>query len=214
MQLPISNPPSGSSTTDKFAYGIVLVDPVTGASVIPQGLFVGLRAMTTQSYTEANVKNGLQYEANSPLISLAAAANSDILFTTGSKPVIIKSRTIAFSGVGISAAVYEAPTITANGTAIAAYNLSRIIPTAAVSTLSSGPTVTATGTQISAKTFAIGSTGVGNSSLGTYAVSGSERVLKPQTSYLLRITNTGPDTCSISAYISWYEGTPDLPVAG
>ena len=34
---------------------------------------VGLRALTVQSYTEANVKNGLQYETSSDAVALTAS---------------------------------------------------------------------------------------------------------------------------------------------
>lgn len=39
------------------------------------------------------------------------------------------------------------------------------------------------------------------------------RVLKPNTKYLLRITNNDAAAQKIAAYLTWYEGTPDLPEA-
>ncbi len=174
--------------------------------------FRGLRAIITQSYTEANVKNGLQYEASGIAASLAAGANFDVEFQTGAKPVIVKGRQISFTGTQITATVFEAPT-TSGGSAATVYNLNRINPVATTCTVKTGITVSATGTQISAPTYGIGSAGTGNSVNGTYAVDGAERVLKPNTKYLLRITNNDAATQKAAAIFSWYEGTTDLPEA-
>ncbi|MGL5218510.1 MAG: hypothetical protein ACRC8G_03285, partial [Plesiomonas shigelloides] len=92
-------------------------------------------------------------------------------------------------------------------------NLSRVAPQAAGVTVFQGPTVTATGTQISAPNAALGSTAVGQNVAGTYAARGAERVLKPNTTYLLRVINNDTASCKIAVWATWYEGTPDLPLS-
>lgn len=174
--------------------------------------FRGLRALVTMSYTEANIKNGLQFEASGLAATLATGANFDVEFQTGVKPVIVKGRQISFTGTQITATVFEAPT-TSGGTAVTAYNMNRINPVATTCTIKTGVTVTATGTQISAPTYGIGSAGNGNNVRGTFAIDGAERILKPNTKYLLRITNNDAATQKAAAVFSWYEGTPDLPEA-
>lgn len=174
--------------------------------------FRGLRALVTQSYTEANVKSGLQFEASVYNATVAAGTNFDIEFQTGTKPVIIKDRQVAFTGAGITINVYEAPTTSA-GTAGTVYNLNRRNPIAATASYKTAPTVTAAGTQVGATTYGLGGTGAGPSSVSAFVTPGVERVLKPSTKYLLRITNNDAAAQRIAAYITWYEGTPDLPEA-
>ena len=174
--------------------------------------FKGLRALVTQSYTEANVKNGLQFEASEYNAAVAAGANFDIEFNTGSKRVIVKDRQIAFTGTGVTIDVYEVPT-TSGGTAGTVYNLNRINPVAATATYKTAPTVTATGTKVGATAYRLGGTGVGPTEVSPFAAPGVERVLKPNTKYLLRITNNDAAAQKIAAYLTWYEGTPDLPEA-
>lgn len=174
--------------------------------------FRGLRALVTQSYTEANVKNGLQFEASGYNAAVAAGASFDIEFQTGTKPVIIKDRQVAFTGAGITINAYEAPTTSA-GTAGTVYNPNRRNPIAATASYKTAPTVTAPGSQFGATTYGFGGTGVGPSSVSAFATPGMERVLKPNTRYLLRITNNDAAAQKIAVYITWYEGTPDLPEA-
>lgn len=194
-----------------LAQVVAIVDP-SGVQSFPTGLFVGLRAMTMQSYVEANVKNGLQFEFGTQATTVATGANLDILFVTGAKPVIIKDRAISFNGAGIAAVVYETPTVSANGTALFVGNLSRIAPQSTTISAYQGPTVSNAGTQISAPNASIGSTAQGQSVTGTFSTGGAERILKPNTSYLLRITNNDTSSCKIAVYVTWYEGTPDLPL--
>lgn len=174
--------------------------------------FRGLRALVTQSYTEANVKNGLQFEASGYNAAVAAGANFDVEFQTGAKLVIIKDRQVAFTGAGITINVYEAPTTSA-GTAGTVYNLNRRNPVTATASYKVAPTVTATGIQVGATVYGLGGSGVGPSVVSAFVTTGVERVLKPSTKYLLRITNNDAAAQRIAAYITWYEGTPDLPEA-
>ncbi|MNK82080.1 hypothetical protein D3C87_1018430 [compost metagenome] len=168
--------------------------------------------MTTQNYTEANVKNGVQYEASALVTALAALASIDTVFITGAKPVIIKARQLAFDGHGLTARVYRGPTYT-GGAAIPIYNLNEVNPVATTVQALSGATVTGTGVEFGAPTFAIGSDLQGQSLQGAYSVAGQERLLAPNTTYLLRVTSTDPtDPQRVSTYLTWYEGRPDLPL--
>lgn len=174
--------------------------------------FRGLRALVTQSYTEANVKNGVQFEASGYNAAVAAGGNFDVEFNTGSKPVIIKDRQIAFTGTGITVNVYETPTTSA-GTAGTVYNLNRINPVAATVSFKTAPTVTGTGTQVGTTNYGIGGSGVGQTVVSAFSSQGAERILKPNTKYLLRITNNDAAAQKIAAYLTWYEGGTDLPEA-
>jgi len=191
--------------------GIVL-DDAYYPSGFPDGIFTGTRAMTTQTYTEANVKNGLSYEAVLPRTAFAGGADLDVFIQTGSKPVIVKSVSIGYSGRGITSTTYESPTVSANGTAIPVYNSNRISPVAGEVALYSGPAVSIIGTKAFASSVSIGSSGNGQTTTGSYALAGNERILKPNTKYLRRVHNDDTDSGFLTIQFNWYEGTPDLPL--
>lgn len=170
----------------------------------------GLRALTCQDYTSVNVKKGVQYEIASNTAALADGANIDTIFITGPLPVIIKSRIVKFNGTSLTTRVYRAPTH--SGGAIAPYfNLNDKDPVVGGVVIRTGVTVTAVGTEFGAPTFDVGSAGQGNSSLSTYSVTGIERVLRPNTTYLQRITNDSGSVQRVTSYLTWYEGDPDFP---
>ncbi|MCY1435908.1 hypothetical protein D9M71_520190 [compost metagenome] len=166
--------------------------------------------MTMQNFTEANVKNGVQYEVSSNTAELANGAHIDTIFITGDQPVLIKNRIVQFSGVSLLTRVFRAPTYT-GGSPVPYFNLDDISPVTGGVQVIGGATVTDTGVEFGAPTYSIGSAGVGNSSLSTYSTQGIERRLRPNTTYLQRITNDSGATQRVSGYLSWYEGDSDLP---
>lgn len=178
---------------------------------VPKGLYSGTRAVTQQSYTEANVKNGVQFEVSSPHATLAAGASQDVIFITGDVPVLIKGRFLKFNGVLLSTNVYRAPTYT-GGTPVTVYNLNDRFPVPSTVQVLSGPTVSNVGTQFGATTYDLGSTGLGNEQLSVYSTPGVERVLRPNTTYLLRITNLDGDSQIVTSSLTWYEGETDFPL--
>lgn len=193
--------------------GSVTLDSGMLAGAMPVGLFAGTRAITVQNYIEANVKNGVQYEISANVAALGIGANIDTIFTTGAKPVVIKSRIVKFNGTSLATRVYRAPTFT-GGTIAPYFNLNDRNPVTGSVVVRSGATVSAPGVEFGAPTFDIGSDGQGNSSLSTYAVTGIERLLAPNTTYLQRVTNDSPAIQRVSTYLTWFEGDTDLPVGG
>lgn len=179
----------------------------------PPGVFEGNRALNVQTYTETNVKRGVQFEASSFVASVAAAANVDVLITTGNLPVTIKNREIATTATTATYTLYKNPTATA-GTSVPVYNLNTnpAIAQSTGVTIAMAATTTSPGTQVSASTYIIGSTGVGQTVLGTFDTLGIERQLAPNTTYLVRFTNTGSATCNVSVSTTWFEGITDLPL--
>lgn len=172
---------------------------------LDERVYTGLKALTVQPFVEANVKNSTQWEFSSLNPSLGAGLFQDSVFIVGSQPVIIKSRQITFTGSGITAQVFETPTYT-GGTTASIYNLNRVLPNAPLSSIVTGVTTTVTGVQISAPTYAFGADTSAPKTVGTFATAGIERVLKPNTAYLLRITNNDASACKIAVYTTFYEG--------
>lgn len=183
------------------------------AEGFPPGAFVGLRALTTQTYIEANVKNGVQYEASAENLGVAAGASIDVVVKTGANPVLVKQRKIDFNGARCHARVFRNTVFTAgSGVLVPYYNMNLRNAVAGTVEVRVGATVSDIGVEAGAPTFALGSTGQGQTALGSYALSGIERLLAPNSNYALRITNPNAAPMDITTYLSWYEGGIDLPV--
>ena len=182
----------------------------TGVTVAPAGLYEGTRAMTTQSYNEANVKNGVQHEG-STLLTLAGSASNDTIFLTGALPVSLKGRFISYTGDGVQGDIFEAPTYT-GGIDTPYQNANAINPVVGLAKILVGPAVTVDGVLKFAPAYSIGNQS--NQGKGSSAsVLGEERILKPNTAYLLRLTSLDTASQQVSSFLTWYEGELDLPLA-
>lgn len=191
----------------------LVVTPVTSRNY-PNGIFEGFRAMTTQPYTEANIKNGSQFELSILNASVAVSATVDVIFQTGSLPVLVKDRQVATTATLAEYHSYKNPTAVA-GAALPFYNLNTNTAIAQVSTVSIhlATSVSAVGTEISAPTYVVGGSGIGTATVSTFATNGASRVLVPNTTYLARFINTGSAPCAVASYLQWYEGVFDIPLS-
>lgn len=172
---------------------------------IDERVYTGLKAFTVQSFVESNSKNGTQYEYTVSNNAVAAGTNFDIIMTTGSKPVLIKNRQVSFTGAEVQISVFKGTVFTAGNT-VNIFNLNTSMVAPSVSSVKSSPTISNVGTQTGATTATYGTPDQGNRAIGTYGLTGTERVLAPNTNYLLRITNADTVACKVSAYVSFYEG--------
>jgi len=168
-------------------------------------VYTGLKGLTVQPFIEANVKNGTQWEVSFENSAVLAGASVDAVLQTGDQYVLIKSRLLSFTGSEIEASVYKNPTFT-EGTNLPVYNLNTAVTSSPLAVFKSGVIVSNTGTEIAAKTHAYGADTNVNQAIGSYSVAGIERVLLPNTAYLLRITNQAATSIKISGYITFYEG--------
>lgn len=198
-----------SGVTGYSTYKVVIWrtdDPVT---LIPGGAYVGDSAAVSQSTVEVHAKRGRMYEASRRVTGLANGAVLDSILLTDDMPVILKTRLLSFTGDGIVAEIYEAPTYT-GGAADPYHNLSAINPVASAVQLLAGPTlsVSAPGTKKFADDYFL-SGGTGATRGGSLRPTAGERVLKPNTAYLLRQTMLSAQ--DIAAYILWYRGPLDVP---
>lgn len=169
----------------------------------------GLRAETVQSYDEINKKRGMQWEA-SRVVTLAGSASTTSIFKTGALPVDLKQRAFAFDGIGITASIFKAPTYT-GGTATSAFNFRTDTTTGLLTTLFIDPIVTNNGTKCGADIYAIGPSSPTSRGMGLIIYPGN-RILEPNTTYLLTITNRDTNASQIvSSRIEFYEGAFDYP---
>lgn len=181
----------------------------------PEGISAGTRALVSQGYNEANVKNGLQYYARvawptaTPIANGAAGARK-LLFVTGAKPVIFKGRVFDYIGEELTIQLFEGPTGVAGGTPVTVRNFNRINPVASTMQVTRDVTTTSDGTAFDDPEYFFGSTNAPQRQ-ATSIPSGRERVLKPNTSYLVVITSV-IGTARAQYFGDWYEGVPDLPL--
>jgi hypothetical protein len=176
----------------------------------PEGIAAGTRALTVQSYTEANSKLGVEHEGSTRLVAVAGLAVNDTMFVTGALPVALKGRVIGFTGEGVTAEIYTGATYT-GGASVPYQNASDINPVTGLSQIVVGATVTDVGTLAFAPDHLVGNTSIqGKGTSG--AVIGREKLLKPNTIYLFRIISLDTMPQDITSLLTWYEGELDLPL--
>lgn len=163
-----------------------------------------LRLLGDVSGRVDGTRGGVIFTASRLASAVAAGANTDSTFTTGAKPVVLFARNVDRSGSGVSAQIFESPTFS-GGAAAVAYSTNRNMTVASTVTLLTGVTTTVTGTQVTATSYAIGNSS--NQGQGGQAVIGEMVYLKPNTTYLLRLTNLDAAAANITSFIAWAEGS-------
>lgn len=176
---------------------------------IPSGIFKGTRAVVCQTFTEANSKNGVEHEG-STMYTAGALSENDTFFVTGALPIALKGRVISFTGDGVTAEIFTGATYTGGSSAVY-QNASDINPVTGLAQIIVGASVDDEGVLAFAPEHLIGNTS--NQGKGaTNAVIGREKLFKPNTIYLLRITSLDDQPQDISSLLTWYEGELDLPL--
>lgn len=167
----------------------------------------GLKAITTQSFSELNSKLGTQYEASFYNPSLAASGDQYIVIVVGDGHIIFKDIALQFDSEVISVQFFSGPTYT-GGTEIDVFNMHSGEPVPNDVTLLGGATVTDEGTPISAVETSIGSQGAGNRAVAVSAQgAGAERILEPNSTYLFKLTNVDTvNAAAVAGIATWYQG--------
>lgn len=174
----------------------------------PEGLYEGTRAITTQGYVEANIKLGAQFEG-STLLTIGGGASIDTIFLTGSNPVSLKGRKISYNGNGVTAEIFASPTYT-GGSPATYQNANNKNPQVGESQIIVGATITDDGTLAFSPIHSLGNSGFFGGGSQVPGIE-SERILAPNTAYLLRLTNLDAGDQQVASHLSWYEGELDLP---
>lgn len=186
---------------------------ISQATGLPDYAATGGRAINTQSYTESNTKLGTQFYFQFYNASLAAGGTYNIVFTVGSKIVLVKNRTLYTNCVNMAVQLFKAPTGVSGGTPIAVQNYNDINPVAATANVLGGAAVTGNGTSWGspAHIWNASANGQGQQSGSGLAPLG-DRVLLPGKAYLIQIVNNDlVNAAPFDYFLTWFEGTPDLP---
>lgn len=131
----------------------------------------GLQARTTQSFTEANSKAGVQYEVGHEYRDVPELGFRYISFETGDTDVIIKSRLIQSNNVDTLLEVFENSEFT-RGEPVKCFNLNRNVGENGQVVVTHTPVVSAEGVLMTPAVPVYGSPGVGNRSSGGFTVLG------------------------------------------
>jgi len=139
---------------------------------------------------------GVVYDFDAPLAD-GASIDIVIAWSAGVTPVVSFSGLCAGNAVGL---LYEGATMT-GGTAATAVKLNRNSAISSQSAITIGPTVTNVGTLV-LKQILLGGSGkkAGGGDIGS-----SNLILKPLTSYLVRLTNVNGTAHAAEVIVEWSE---------
>lgn len=184
--------------------------------MIPDGAFTGLRAIITQPYTEANVKNGLQFNLRAawPLLDpIATGTTRKIHFRTNAKPVIVKLREVQYLAEELILRLFRDPTGVTGGTALTIHNYNAVSPVATTVTATKNVTTTTDGTQFDSGDPEYFFGGANDPQRQTASIpAGRERILPANTSFLVTIQNSGGGNARVQYFLDFYEGGTDIPI--
>lgn len=191
-------------------------------SALPNGLFGGEAALITQPYTEANVKNGVQYylraawPASDP-IAVGQENARKIWFKTGILPVIVKLRDLTYIAEELSLQLYKGPAGVTGGDDLVIRNYNGITPVAAVGVAAKkNVTTTSNGVEFDGgdPEYFFGSSSAANRAQSSIPA-GRERILPLNSEFLVVITNSsagGGAAARAQYFLDFYVGQPDLPL--
>lgn len=173
---------------------------------IDQRVYEGGQAITTQGFTEANVKRGSQFYLTNEWTGVPDNGGVvNYIFTTGNQDVLIKDRIVSTTSDNTLYEVFKEPTFT-GGTFVPVYNFNDFDPNVTTVTVLKDATVTDYGTSWGNDSM-YGSVSSGNRSAGIFEAQGTQRRLKRNTSYAVRITNRSTtNDLDVHVILSWYEG--------
>lgn len=194
--------------------GLDYQGPETRVAPSP-AMAAGVEAFIVQPYSESNVKRGLEfyfraaYPTADPIVG---ATPRKILFQTGSKSVLVKLRVFEYVGEELQIELFANPTGVTGGTAVTPSNWNRINPQASTVTVTKDVATTTDGTTFESQPeYFFGASTQPSRDVASIP-QGRERVLPPNTDFLVVITNNdGEASARCQYFLDWYEGEPDIP---
>ena len=176
---------------------VVAIDDTTGA-------------ILTVDTVHHEVHEGEMFHTEHTFASVNNSASVDVLFVTGAD-VETHATWEVMAGGQVTVYLYEAPTLTEVesvpqvGTAVTAYNMKRSSANAPDSDYYYTPTVSATGSTVLINGRILPGGTSPTTRVGGGIRNNTEWILKKNTRYLLRVTNTSGGTIAINTVLEWYE---------
>ena len=165
-------------------------------------------AIRTIETEHSYIHDGIFFESYNKFTLSASATRLITLKTPAAKYLHYRPTGLVTSADKVTIEFFEGATVTpATGTAATPSNHNRSSALTSGVTLLDAPTVTANGTKF-AQVYIPGATGTGGTRTGQSAgTSGSEWVLKPNTQYMIKVTNGSSGSNDIQVNFQWYEET-------
>lgn len=175
------------------------------------GVFQGVMAFIVQSYTEVNVKRGLQYAA-ATRTTIPAGGSVAILFRTTTKQAIVKAREINFAGLELYSYTLRDATFT-EGADLDIYNQNDVteVPTTVVL---KQVTAVSGGTTVFTPRHFIGVESTNQTPTPPRpSTTGLENIMRANTDYVIVVENLDTNNpAEVEIYGTWYEGGTDYPM--
>lgn len=205
-----------SGVTGFASYRVIVWRTADPMSLIPDGAYTGLRALVTQPYTEANVKNGLQFYIRAVWNKagpIPAGETRKSWVSVGDSPLIVKLRIVEFDAEELRLDIYSGPTGVTGGQVITPRNYNRVnaLPTVLqakknVSTVSDGTPFDPDDPE-----HFFGSANAPQRNPGALP-QGRERILPANSEFIVAFTNTGIGNARVQYFLDFYQGGTDLPI--
>ena len=191
---------------------------------IDDEVYTGGQALTNQSLTEANTKNGVQFSTSNMFSGVTNNEILDTIIITGDKYVILKQQSTDIDGNGLVIDWYKDPVYTGGADVTAGvYNQ---FPSNALTTSiqiigvkatnpegfdfsvddTSKPVVTSVGTRIHPTVHMVGTSGQGNRVVATGRTEGLDFILDKNSVYLYRKVALSATAQRVAGFSTWYEG--------
>lgn len=153
-------------------------------------------------------RKGLAFEASadySGVDAIAADGKSEVIFVTGSKPVIFYSRRLSFAGVGVNAYIYRDPVYTGGTVSIETNNANDVNPAPPLSSFISGATVTDDGILSRAPVYVYGNASIQGKG-AVLEVIDDPQLMLPNSTYLFVLKNRDINKPQdIASIVQWVE---------
>ena len=163
-------------------------------------------ALTVITEEHRLAHDGMMFNATGKVIGLAVDGVEQILLNTGSAYVHMNKVRLNFGSGDIDIESFKDVVTSADGTVTESVNTNQNSSNPPIMIISEGPTVTDGGTSLHLTWAPPTGAGIGNSANGISNLSsGEEWILKPNSKYLITITNNSGAIIDMSYDILWYE---------
>ena len=179
---------------------------IQDVSAINYDLISGNSAITVQGFSELNSKDGKQYEVAMLFEDISGGSSAYFGLETSDLMVIVKQRDVYGDYVTATYEVFSTADY-AGGTTIDSFNNNDLVINPANAVITQSPVVSDEGLKFSVTTNLLGAEGSGNKAITSFGAQAGEEILKPNTKYLVKITNTNNSAIdALAVRLYYYEG--------
>ena len=178
-------------------------------TALPEEISTGMRAVNVQTYTESNVKLGLQFTVSFEA-TIAQDDTAYYSFETPASPTIAIKQRLITTGGGIRYTPRAGATFTPENAPLTVTNLNGNSENTSGVVVNPVLPVNVTDEGV-AFDVVRSATGVGSrDEQGIFVGDGIERILAPSSSILLKFENLDNNAVWVTFSATWYEGDLDL----